>query len=220
MDGYPRSESGSPGPLPQYARTRRGPAAAAVIASAALLFLSAGCSTGSGSATPPGATSVAAPSTQPPAQRGAAGRITLTSGAFTAGSPIPAQYTCDGSDRSPELRWSGAPSGTRSFALVVHDPDAPGGDYTHWLLYDVPSAATEIREGGSAGTPGANDFGKNGYGGPCPPPGSSHHYIFEVYALDCDRIGLPPGARRSDVEAAMRGHILAEGQLQGNYQRH
>src|SRR5207249_11873012 len=100
-----------------------------------------------------------------------------------------------------------------------HDPDAPAGDFTHWLLYDIPASVLQIPEGGAAGTAGTNDFGKKGYGGPCPPPGSAHHYVFELYALDEAKTGLSPGARRADLETAIRGHVLAQGRIQALYQR-
>lgn len=147
----------------------------------------------------------------------------LTSPAFSDGSPIPAQHTCDGRDRSPALRWSGAPEGTRSFALIVHDPDAPGGAFTHWVLFDIPAGVEEIPEGAAptaVGLPGANDFGKTGYGGPCPPPGHGRHrYFFTLYALDLEKTGLRQGARRAEVESAIRGHVLGQAQLTGVYER-
>lgn len=151
--------------------------------------------------------------------------LQLTSAAFTEGSPIPAHYTCDGRDVSPPLRWSGAPEGVRSFALIADDPDAPAGTWVHWVLYDLPAGASELPEGvppaesvAGGGRQGRNDFGRLGYGGPCPPRGRPHRYFFKLYALDTE-LDLPPRATKQAVERAMRGHILAEGQLMGTYQR-
>ncbi|MDW8326466.1 MAG: YbhB/YbcL family Raf kinase inhibitor-like protein [Anaerolineales bacterium] len=151
--------------------------------------------------------------------------LQLTSAAFTEGSPIPAQYTCDGRDVSPPLRWSGAPEGVRSFALIADDPDAPAGTWVHWVLYNLPANTIELPEGipptesvAGGGRQGRNDFGRLGYGGPCPPRGKPHRYFFKLYALDT-MLDLPARATKQDVERAMRGHILAEGQLMGTYQR-
>jgi len=151
------------------------------------------------------------------------GYLTLNSTAFADGGAIPMQYTCDGANQPPPLSWEDVPEGTRSFALIVHDPDAPKGDYTHWVLFDLP-ATTQQLTGGPGETPfgltGTNDFGDIGYGGPCPPPGHGpHHYQFDLYALDTDQLNLVRGARRSEVESAVRGHILAETTLQGIYER-
>jgi Raf kinase inhibitor-like YbhB/YbcL family protein len=149
----------------------------------------------------------------------------LTSNAFKEGQPIPVQHTCDGKDLSPPLKWTGAPPGTKSFALIVDDPDAPVGTWVHWVLYDVPGNATELSEGvpktqyvaGNA-KQGMNDFKHLGYGGPCPPPGKAHRYFFKLYALD-HVIGIKPGTTKKDVEAAMQTHVLAQSQLMGTYQR-
>jgi Raf kinase inhibitor-like YbhB/YbcL family protein len=155
--------------------------------------------------------------------------LTLTSPAFSNEETIPRQYTCDGADQSPPLRWTGAPPETQSFALIVHDPDAPRGDFTHWVLFDIPADMAEIPEGAApdgVGTGaerrrgGTNDFGKEGYGGPCPPPGHGRHrYFFTLYSLDRGNLGLGRGARRAEVEAAMQGHVLAQAQLMGTYER-
>jgi hypothetical protein len=149
--------------------------------------------------------------------------LTLTSPAFSEGETIPQRHTGDGEDQSPALRWTGAPSGTRSFALIVHDPDAPKGDFTHWVLVDIPARTEEIPEGAAAtvvGVPGTNDFSKIGYGGPSPPPGHGpHRYYFSLYALDQERTGLSRGARRAEAEAAIQGHILGQAQLMGRYER-
>ena len=145
----------------------------------------------------------------------------LTSSAFREGQPIPAINSCDGEDRSPPLVWSEIPVDTRSFVLIVDDPDAPGGTFTHWVLYDIPGAQRELPEGSAnVGTPGMNDFSKAGYGGPCPPSGSPHRYFFTLAALDIDTLKLSPKATRKQVEAALQGHVIARAQLMGQYQRH
>ena len=184
--------------------------------------LVAGCGRPSPDA-PPGPANVPAAGSAAPARGpGASRAFTLTSTAFADGSAIPKQYTCDGGNRSPELRWAAAPDGTRGFALIVRDPDAPGGDFTHWILFDVPAGTTEIPEGASPqapGLPGMNDFGKPEYGGPCPPPGGAHHYVFTLYALDTPRTGIRLGARRPEVERALKSHALGQAQLRGTYGR-
>jgi len=151
----------------------------------------------------------------------------LTSSAFGAGATIPRRHTCDGEDVSPPLAWEGAPSSTAAFALVVHDPDAPAGDWVHWVLYDLPGHASELPEDvGDAerldnlgeAIQGRNDFGKIGWGGPCPPRGKPHRYVFTLYALDA-RLGLEPGARRGDVERAVKSHALGRAEVLGTYSR-
>ncbi len=151
--------------------------------------------------------------------------MNLTSTSFPEGSRIPAKYTCNGAGISPQLAWSAPPAGTVSFALIVTDPDAPGRTFVHWVLYDLPAAAQALPEGvptqgqlPDGSRQGRNDFGDIGYGGPCPPPGSPHHYVFTIYALDA-KLNLPIGATRAQVEAAMQGHILARGELIGLFQR-
>ena len=148
----------------------------------------------------------------------------LTSSAFEEGGSIPSLYTCDGKDISPPLRWSGAPEGTKSFGLIADDPDAPVGTWVHWVLWNLPAAAAELKEGFpttphlSDGTlQGRSDFGRNGYGGPCPPSGT-HRYFFKLYALDT-ALALKAGATKSKLEAAMKGHALAQATLMGVYQR-
>ena len=137
---------------------------------------------------------------------------------------IPSQFTCDGADSSPQLSWPAPPAGTKSFALIMTDPDAPRHAFVHWVLYDLPASTRELH----AGVPkldqfpdnsrhGRTDFDKNAYGGPCPSSGT-HHYVFALYALD-KTLGLPPGATRSQVEEAMKGHILAHGELIATYKR-
>lgn len=144
---------------------------------------------------------------------------------FAPGEPIPALHTCDGEDVSPPLRWSDAPAEAKSLVLIVDDPDAPAGTFVHWVLYDLPASASALPEriarldvvpGG--GSQGLNDFARVGYGGPCPPPGRPHRYVFKLYALDT-RLGLAPRKRKPDVLQAMRGHVLAEAELVGRYQR-
>jgi len=148
----------------------------------------------------------------------------IKSSAFGSGEMIPAKYTCDGADFSPQLEWSGSPAGTRSFALICDDPDAPMGTWVHWVIYDIPPSATMLAEGISrekdlpgGGTQGINDFRKIGYGGPCP-PGGTHRYFFKLYALDA-MLGLKPGITKDQLLTAMRGHILGEAQLMGTYRR-
>ncbi|MBW3660590.1 MAG: YbhB/YbcL family Raf kinase inhibitor-like protein [Gemmatimonadetes bacterium] len=151
----------------------------------------------------------------------------LTSPAFDEGDAIPVRNSCDGEDVSPPLAWSDAPDGTEAYALTLTDPDAPGGTFTHWVLYDLPGHAAELPEGvgdaprlenlGSA-LQGQNDFGETGYGGPCPPAGSSHRYVFTLYALDAPA-GLDAGASREDLEGAIEGHVLGTADLTGTYRR-
>ena len=151
--------------------------------------------------------------------------IELSSIAFTEGATIPTKYTCDAEDVSPPLRWSGVPEGAKSIALIADDPDAPRGTWVHWVLFRIPPDATELAEGVPAqdeladgARHGVTDFGQRQYGGPCPPPGSPHRYLFKLYALDT-QVELESGATKKDLEQAMRGHILAQGQLMGRYQR-
>jgi hypothetical protein len=147
-------------------------------------------------------------------------KLNLISDGFKNGQPIPSQYTCDGSDRTPVLRWGAPPEGTKSFALVIDDPDAPSGTFRHWGVFDIPASARSIGDGKRIGTEVANDFGKSGYGGPCPPKGHGpHHYHFKLFALDTDRLGLSTDAKIADVESAARQHALAEGELIGTYER-
>lgn len=151
--------------------------------------------------------------------------FSLTSTILSNGEAIPARFTCDGADVSPALDWSGAPTGTKTFTLIVDDPDAKG--WAHWVLYDLPASATALPEnvaktdtladlGGAR--QGMTDFRRVGYGGPCPPPGRPHHYHFKLYALDT-ALGLPAGAGKQDVERAMQGHILSIARLMGTYER-
>jgi Raf kinase inhibitor-like YbhB/YbcL family protein len=151
--------------------------------------------------------------------------LTLTSSAFQHGQPIPTRHTADGPDLSPPLQWRDPPAGTKSFALICDDLDAPRGTWVHWVVWNVPATARSLPEGVPKqpqlpdGTrQGTNDFGEIGYGGPSPPRGSPHRYFFRLYALDCT-LDLKPGAQRADLEKAMTGHVLARGELMGTYQR-
>lgn len=153
----------------------------------------------------------------------------LKSSAFENGAVIPERHACRGTDISPSLSWSGAPKGTKSFALIMDDPDAPPGVWVHWVVYAIPPTATRLPEevphiavlpdGTKQGVSGGvSRFSELGYGGPCPPPGPAHRYVFKIYALDV-KLGLPPKATKFQVEEAMKGHILARGELVGLYQR-
>ena len=147
-------------------------------------------------------------------------KLNLTSDAFQNGQPIPTQYTCDGADQTPALQWGEPPQGTRSFALVIDDPDAPSGTFRHWGVFDIPASARSIGGGQRAGTEVSNDFGKPGYGGPCPPKGHGpHHYHFKLFALDVDRLDVSPNAKVVDVESAAQRHAIAQGELIGTYER-
>ncbi|MBE9225374.1 YbhB/YbcL family Raf kinase inhibitor-like protein [Phormidium sp. LEGE 05292] len=148
----------------------------------------------------------------------------LESDAFSANSMIPSKYTCDGRDFSPPLKWDAPPTGTQSLALIVDDPDAPMKTFVHWVLYDLPPEITSLPEAipgdatlADGGTQGKSDFGKLGYGGPCPPSGT-HRYFFKLYALD-RTLELASGATKEQLEAAMNGHILAAAELIGFYSR-
>lgn len=159
---------------------------------------------------------------QPEAAQGQSSHsLQVWSSSFADGAPIPPRNTCDGANLSPALQWSAPPAGTKSIAIVVHDPDALV-DFTHWMVFNIPPRIESLPEGASerAGLPhgsaeGLNDFGQFGYAGPCPPSGM-HHYIFRVYALDAP-LNLPPGANRKQVQSGIGGHVLAEGQTTGTY---
>jgi Raf kinase inhibitor-like YbhB/YbcL family protein len=150
--------------------------------------------------------------------------ITITSAAFAEGSMIPREYSCDGRDISPPLAWSGVPEGTKSLALICDDPDAPVGIWVHWVLFNLPAAAAELPQAipgdkvlKNGARHGTNDFRRFGYGGPCP-PGGTHRYYFTLYALDTE-LAQEPGITKTELLKAMKGHILAEGQLMGRYKR-
>jgi Raf kinase inhibitor-like YbhB/YbcL family protein len=147
-------------------------------------------------------------------------KIEMRSTAFSEGAMMPSDFTCDGADMSPPIEWGSVPSATKSMALIMEDPDAPSGDWTHWLAYDLSPSLKKLPAGilGSGrfpggGVQGRTDFGEIGYGGPCPPQGS-HRYFFKVYALDV-MLGLKPGASKQELLGAMQGHILAQGQIMG-----
>lgn len=150
--------------------------------------------------------------------------LKVTSPAFAGGSMIPVKYTCDGENVSPPLNWSGAPSGTKSLALVCDDPDAPSGEWVHWVLFNIPPLTRALGEAvtrdgvlADGSRQGVNDFRKTGYDGPCP-PGGTHRYYFKVYALGTV-LNLAPGAAKADLMKAMNGQVLAEGHLMGLYRR-
>lgn len=144
--------------------------------------------------------------------------FTLTSSAFHDGAAIPSTFTCDGDNTPPPLTWSNPPDGTRSFALILDDPDAPHGTFTHWLLYDIPRGTNELTEHPS-GTTLRNDFGKAGYGGPCPPPRHGpHRYFFTLYAVDVPSLEVH-GRNREALERALNTHVLGTARLMGRYER-
>lgn len=151
----------------------------------------------------------------------------IMSGAFHEGDRIPSRHTCDGPDLSPPLEWSESPPGTKAWALICDDPSAPRGTWVHWVLYDLPGESSALPEGVPAedtlpelggARQGRNDFGRIGYGGPCPPAGKPHRYFFKLYALDAP-LELEPGARKADVEQALKGHVLGGARLVGLYGR-
>lgn len=151
--------------------------------------------------------------------------ISISSGVFVEGESIPVEYTCDGRDVSPPLLLKGIPESAKSIALIMDDPDAPGRTFVHWVMYNVPAGTRQFPKGipttatlNDGSRQGMSDFGRTGYGGPCPPPGKPHRYYFRVYALD-NVLDLPHGASRQQLEKAMQGHILAKSELMGRYGR-
>lgn len=151
--------------------------------------------------------------------------LTISSPAFKEGETIPKEFSCEGADKSPELKWSEVPEGTKSFVMIMDDPDAPVGTWDHWVFFDIPAAKTELAAGlakeatlPDGSKSGLNSWKKHGYGGPCPPPGGPHRYFFKLYALD-KKLDLPPTSTKVQVEAAMKGHILGEAKLMGTYSR-
>jgi Raf kinase inhibitor-like YbhB/YbcL family protein len=160
-----------------------------------------------------------------PAKAGSPPRAVLQSRVFADSTTIPTPYTCAGLDHSPPLKWSGIPAGTRTLAIIVTDPDAPGGSFVHWVLYNLPASVSELPanlpktptlvQGAAQGVTG---FDRTGYWGPCPPPGPPHHYHFVIYALDV-KLPLAPGASAYEIERAATGHILGKAELTGIFGR-
>jgi Raf kinase inhibitor-like YbhB/YbcL family protein len=162
---------------------------------------------------------------EPDISKGVTMKLDITSTAFVEGQTIPKQHTGDGKDTSPPLRWSDPPEQAKSFALICDDPDAPRGTWVHWVLFNLPAEARELREGipteetlDNGARQGKSDFGAIGYGGPAPPKGKPHRYYFKLYAVDV-MLDLPAGATKAQLLAALKGHVLAEGQLMGLYGR-
>ena len=150
--------------------------------------------------------------------------LTLSSSAFAEGKSIPSDYSCKGRSISPALAWSGAPGNTVSYALIVEDPDAPGGTFVHWVIYNIPAISNSLQQAvthtpafGDGAAQGSNGAGHQYYDGPCPPSGT-HHYYFRLYALDT-RLDLPPGATADQLRKAMQGHVIAQGELMGTFSR-
>ncbi len=145
--------------------------------------------------------------------------VTVSSTAFVAGSPIPSEYTCDGANRSPDLSWTWVPTSTQSIAIVVDDPGAPSGAFTHWVVWDIKPETHVLPRGSlGGGVAGTNDFRHVGYDGPCPAQGQLHNYRFAVYGLDTLLV-LEPAATRVELDRAMNGHVVAQGMLLGSFQR-
>jgi Raf kinase inhibitor-like YbhB/YbcL family protein len=145
-------------------------------------------------------------------------KMKITSSAFQQGGNIPSKFTCDGGDTSPPLQIEGVPPAAKSLVLIVDDPDAPSGLFTHWLVWNISPEENTIAEGSNPkGVQGTNDFGKSGYGGPCPPSGT-HRYFFKIFALDRE-LDLSAGAKRKELGAKMTGHVIAQGELMGRYAR-
>lgn len=149
----------------------------------------------------------------------------ISSPAFKNGEYIPQKNTCSGADLSPAMTWEDVPAGTQSFVMIVEDPDAPAGTWVHWVIYDIPSTRNGLEEGvakiervAGLGVQGRNDFRRIGYGGPCPPPGKPHRYIFNLYALD-NALQINAGATKAEVERAMHGHIIGRALLMGMFAR-
>jgi Raf kinase inhibitor-like YbhB/YbcL family protein len=156
---------------------------------------------------------------------GADSDLKLSSPAFNSGAPIPTDFSCTAGDHSPALAWSGAPAGTKSFALIVEDPDAPMGTFVHWVVFNVPPGASGMPADApktpqlpDGATQGSNGMGAVGYKGPCPPPGKTHHYHFELFALD-SALEVPPHADAGAVRAAMQNHVKASTELVGTFER-
>ena len=151
--------------------------------------------------------------------------FTISSSSFSNGGAIAREFTCQGADISPQLSWSEPPAGTKAMALLVDDPDAPAGNWTHWVLWNLPASAKGLAEGVSktatlqdGSQQGINDFRKTGYNGPCPPVGKPHRYYFKLFALDA-KLRLQAEAGKRELEASMKGHILGQAEWMGHYKR-
>ncbi len=156
---------------------------------------------------------------EPPVENDTVVTFDLSSTAFDSGDEIPVRYTCDGENISPDLAWTEPPEDTASFALIMDDPDAPGGTFTHWLAWNFDGDSRDYPENTPAPVEGESSFGQPGYGGPCPPPGDEpHRYIFELYALDAP-LELASGAGKDEVEGALEGHVLGVAELVGTFGR-
>jgi Raf kinase inhibitor-like YbhB/YbcL family protein len=177
-----------------------------------LVFLIA-CSKPSGAPSPPSAVT---PNAVTPSA------INVTSTAFTTNAAIPALYSCDGKDVSPPLAWTAPPDGAAAFVLIVDDPDAPGGVFTHLIAWNARTDSSSLGEGASPQTVGAtlgkNGFGKLGWSGPCPPRGQTHHYRFRILAVDKPIAGIGEGASRAELDSALAGHVIGDGTLVGTFQ--
>ncbi len=151
--------------------------------------------------------------------QGTEAKLTLSSPAFSSNQTIPSQYTCDGANVNPSLKIGHVPPGAKSLALILDDPDAPGGTFVHWVMWNISPDQKEIKENSvpDGAVQGRNDFQKNAYGGPCPPK-TAHRYVFKLYALD-SRLTLGPDATKPALEKAMEGHIIGRAELAGKYQR-
>jgi Raf kinase inhibitor-like YbhB/YbcL family protein len=146
------------------------------------------------------------------------GKMKITSSAFEEGGNIPSKFSCDGANTSPPLQIADVPTDAKSLVLIVDDPDAPSGLFTHWIVWNISPQTSTVAEGSTPkGVQGTNDFGKSGYGAPCPPSGT-HRYYFKIFALDRE-LDLPIGAQRSQLDAAIKGHVIAQGELMGRYSR-
>jgi Raf kinase inhibitor-like YbhB/YbcL family protein len=148
---------------------------------------------------------------------GAGAGFKITSTAFQDGKEIPKRFTCDGENVSPALSWTGAPAGAKAYALIVDDPDAPSGLFTHWIVFNLPASTHSLPEAAKPASQGTNGFGKVGYGGPCPPKGR-HRYFFHLYALKDELSGLTSPSRK-EIDAALKGHVIGEAVLMGTFQR-
>lgn len=154
----------------------------------------------------------ASPATTPNAMK-------ITTPAFLPGQKIPVEHTCDGADTNPEVGWSGAPKSAKSFLLIVDDPDAPSGTFTHWIIFDMPAPMNNIPAAATGiGTQGKNDFGNAKWNGPCPPKGKGdHRYFFKLFALDVEKLGPSDGASRGEVEKKIDGHVVAKAETMGTF---